>query len=218
MIEEIVPGIAHWKAFHPGIGRIVHSSLVLDSGTLIDPMVPEDGLEGIGRWSEPRRIVLTNRHHFRHSRHIAERFDCPVLCHEAGLSEFAADQRVFGFAFGDRVAMDVQALELGCICAEETLLAISGRPGALCVGDAITRSSDGSLSFMPDAPLGDEPESVRECLRSRLQAVLDLDFDALLLAHGAPVLEGAKARLARLVGPRACRDGDRAGLQAPRAG
>ena len=36
-----------------------------------------------------QRVVLSNRHHLRDGAEIAARFGCPILCHEAGLHEFA---------------------------------------------------------------------------------------------------------------------------------
>lgn len=62
-------------------------------------MTPEEGLEGISELAVPRRVVLTNRHHYRHSARFAKRFGCPVLCHEAGLYVFGEDRPVQGFSF-----------------------------------------------------------------------------------------------------------------------
>ena len=48
-MEEIAPGVFHWKAVHPIIRAEVSSYYVADSGTLLDPMVPPDeGLEWFG--------------------------------------------------------------------------------------------------------------------------------------------------------------------------
>jgi hypothetical protein len=74
---------------------------VLSSGTLIDPMEPQEGLEALAALATPQRIVLSNRHHYRHSARLAKRFDCPVLCHEAGLEHFAGEHPVQGFSFDE---------------------------------------------------------------------------------------------------------------------
>jgi hypothetical protein len=195
MIEEILPGLAHWSAFHEGICHVVYSSFVIGSGTLIDPMEPEGGLDAVAALAKPRRIVLSNRHHYRHSARYARRFGCPVLCHEAGLSEFAEDRPVRGFAFDELLAEDVHSLELGCICSEETTLMLNVAAGALSFGDGLTRGEDGALAFMPDALLGDDPQGVRAGLRRNLLEILDEDFDALLFAHGEPAPRGGRALL-----------------------
>ncbi|HTA13709.1 MAG TPA: hypothetical protein VK781_02495 [Solirubrobacteraceae bacterium] len=195
MIEEVLPGLFQWEAFHAGIDRVVHSGFVPDSGTLIDPMEPEEGLEAIAALATPRRIVLTNRHHYRHSASYVERFGCAVLCHRAGLAHFSQNSSVQAFSFDELLADGVRALELGSICAEETTLLLDMHEGALSFGDGLTRQQDGSLAFMPDALLGDDSQGVRAGLLKHLRRMLDEDFDALLFAHSEPVLSGGRILL-----------------------
>ena len=199
MIEEILPGILHWTAFHDGIGHTVHSALDLSSGTLIDPMEPAEGVEAVARHATPRRIVLTNRLHYRHSARYVERFGCPVLCHEAGVGHFDAEQQVRGFCFDEQLAPGVRALELASICAEETTLLLEISGGVLCFGDGVTRAQYGSLAFMPDSLLGDDPAGVRDGLTRNLKRICDEDFDALLFAHAEPVRTGARQLLDHFV-------------------
>jgi glyoxylase-like metal-dependent hydrolase (beta-lactamase superfamily II) len=195
MIEEVLPGLVQWNAFHEGIGHVVYSSFVLDSGTLIDPMEPEEGLEAVAALAIPQRIVLTNRHHYRHSASYTKHFGCPVLCHKTALGHFAEDSPVQGFSFDEQLAEGVLALELGSICVEETTLLMDVEDGVLSFGDGLTREQDGSLAFMPDTLLGDDPQRVRAGLLRNLRRMLDEDFDALLFAHSEPVLSGGRALL-----------------------
>jgi hypothetical protein len=195
MIEESLPRLAHWSARHEGIGRLVHSAFDLSSGTLVDPMQPKEGLDAVAALATPQRIVLTNRHHFRHSERYVERFGCPVFCHEAGLQHFSGEHAVDGYRFDEQLANGVRALELASICAEETTLLLDVAGGALCFGDGVTRDEDGSLAFMPDELLGDHPDRVRAGLSRHLRRMLDEDFDVLLFAHAEPVLAGGEALL-----------------------
>ncbi len=199
-MEELRPGLFHWSTFHDGIGRRVHSSFVSGSGTLIDPMRPDGGLDAIAELGRPERIVLSNRHHFRHSGEFVERFDCQVLCHEAGLSHFEGRQQVDGFAFAEQLAGDVRSLELAAICAEETTLLLAVEGGALSFGDGLRRDEEGSLAFMPDSLLGDQPEQVKAGLHSNLLRMLDEEFDMLLFAHAEPVLTGGRSTLEQFLG------------------
>ncbi|HEY3829921.1 MAG TPA: hypothetical protein VGL57_12050 [Solirubrobacteraceae bacterium] len=194
-MEEILPGLIHWSAFHDGIGQLVHSSFVCDSGTLLDPMEPEGGLDAIAAIGSPQRIVLSNRHHFRHSAAYTERFQCSVLCHEAGLGHFRGEHAVSGFTFGQQLADGVRAVELASICAEETALLLSIAGGVLSFGDGLRRSEDGLLAFMPDDLLGEDPETVKSGLRSNLTRMLDEEFDTLLFAHADPVLADGRSML-----------------------
>lgn len=199
MLEEILPGLVQWSSFHEGIGQNVRSAFELDSGTLIDPMEPEERLPALAALGTPERIVLTNRHHYRDSARFVERFECPVLCHREGLDHFSDAQAVEGFAFGDELTQGVYALELGAICPEETVVALDVAYGVLCFGDGVTRDEEGSLAFMPDGLLGDDPAHVKQGLNESLRALLQEEFDALLFAHAEPVLGGGKAMLSEFL-------------------
>jgi hypothetical protein len=41
-MDEVLPGVFHWTAFHEGIGSDVHSHFAAASGTLFDPMAPTE--------------------------------------------------------------------------------------------------------------------------------------------------------------------------------
>src|SRR5919204_5480587 len=121
-MEEVLPSVFDWTAFHEGIRMPVHSHYVASAAALIDPMLPEEGLEWFEGERRPERILLTNRHHYRHPDRFVEAFGCPVLCHEAGLHEFEDGPDVEGFAFGDEIAPRIVALEMATICPEDTVL------------------------------------------------------------------------------------------------
>jgi glyoxylase-like metal-dependent hydrolase (beta-lactamase superfamily II) len=197
-MKEISPGVWHWTAVHPKLGIEVSSYYVVDGGTLIDPMLPPEGVESFRRRGDPQRIVLTNRHHYRQSDAFRSEFGCPVLCHEAGLHEFEAGPQVDGFRFSDQVAPGIEALEVGAICPEETALHIDREDGLLSFADGLI--NHGGLGFVPDALLGDDPDAVKSGLRDSLRTLLDRDFDGLLFAHGDPLLPGGKRALKQFLG------------------
>jgi hypothetical protein len=191
-MEEIRPGLLHWTAFHEGIRQQVHSAFHVPTRTLIDPMAPSEGAAAL----DPARIVLTNRHHYRHSDRFREASGCPVLCHEAGLHEFEGGPQVDGFAWGDEVAPGVTALEVGILCPEESALHIADGGGALAFADAVIRGRAGRLAFVPDFLLGDDPEAIKEGLRvAFLRLCEEREFDTLLMAHGDPEVAGGRAAL-----------------------
>jgi hypothetical protein len=188
--NEIVPGVIHWTAKHPNIGVDVSSHFVTGSATLIDPLIPEGGLD-----LTPERIVLSTRHHVRSS----EQFDCPILCHESGLHEFEDGPDVQGYAWGDQLAPDVRAVEVDAISPDETGLLIDAGGGCLAIGDAVMRYGE-SIHFVPDEYMvdeGDDPEPVKAAIRRAVGRLLDHPFEAVLFAHGNPLVEGGKEALRR---------------------
>ena len=194
-MREIVPGIHHWTALHEGIGLEVSSYWVEPAAALLDPMLPAEGLEWWEGRPRPERILLTNRHHDRHSARFVEAFGCEVRCSEPGLHEFAGtERRVSGFEWGEEAAPGITALEVDAICPDEAALLVAVGDGALACADGLVRFG-GPLGFVPDHLLGDDPEAVKTGLRAAYGALLEHDFAHLLLAHGDPVVGEGKAAL-----------------------
>ena len=187
-----------WSAHHDGIGMTVHSAYVEPARALIDPMLPPGGVDAVAALGEPpERILLTIRHHYRHSGAFVEAFGCSVHCHEAGLYEFEGGPEVSGFAPGDAVAPGIVVQEVGAICPDECALHIASGPGALACADGVVRWDSDELGFVPDSLIGDDPEGVKAGLRAAYARIADeLEFDALLLAHGGPVTPGGRQALA----------------------
>lgn len=199
-MKEIAPGIWHWTARHPGIGAEVHSYFLAPEGVVVDPMRPAEGFDRIAEIAAPKEVVLTNRHHYRASGELHTAHGVPVRCHRAGLHEFTEGEEVEPFEFGDRFSGGVEALEVGALCPEETALYTGRGGGILALGDSVVRwDPKGPLGFVPDQHLGEDPGAVRRGLRASLGRLLDREFDALLLAHGDPVVGGGREALRAFV-------------------
>lgn len=195
-MQELLSGLFHWNAVHPSHGMQVSSHFVTGSGTVVDPLLPDEGIE----WFDdhrPQRIVLSTRHHLRHSEQIADRYGCPILAHEDGLHEFEAGPEVEGFAFGDQLAVDVRALTMDAISPDDTVLRIDVAEGALLFADSVINHRQ--IGFVPDGLIGNDPEGVKRKIRERVSDLLDEDFDHLLFAHGDPVIGGGKEALRAFV-------------------
>lgn len=202
-MREIVPGLFHWTAYHEGIRSEVSSYFLSGPGVVIDPLLPSGGFDGgadpvqwLDEHGPPTAILITNRHHYRHSGRIAEAFDVTVHASEPGIHEFSAGQRIEPFHFGDRLPGGVIAHEVDAICPDETALEIpSARAVALADGLVRFSAPDAPVGFVPDWLMGDDPEAVKEGLHDSYSRLLTLDFDHLLLAHGLPVVGDGKAQL-----------------------
>lgn len=192
MPDEVIPGVLHWTTHYEKIGFPVSSHFVVGSRTLIDPLLPEGGVE---LPAPPERILLSTRHHLRSS----GEFDCPILCHESGLHEFEGGPDVQGFAWGDQLAPDVKALEVDAISPDETAFLIDAGDGALLIADAVMHYTD-EVHFVPDQYMvdeGDDPEPVKVAIKAAVRNLLDEPFESVLFAHGSPITSGGKDALRR---------------------
>ena len=194
-MNEIAPGIVHWKAKHPNIGADVSCYYLTGERVLIDPMEPEEGLDWFRENGPPEHILLSNRHHDRDSAKFVEAFGCKVHASRPGMHEFSDEQQVEPFDFGDDLPGGVKAYEAGAICPDDTALYISAR-SALSVADGVINY--GGLGFVPDEHLGDDVDATKGAIRESYAKILAaVDFDNLLVAHGEPVVGGAKQALAQ---------------------
>ena len=195
---EIAPGLWHWTARRESIGTEVSSYYLESERVMIDPMIPREGLEWLERHGPPEHAILTNRHHDRDSWRLREAFGCTVHCISNGVYELDGRGEVEAFEFGDQLPGGISVQEVDSICPDETALHIP-RHRALACADGVVRWQTGDeLQFVPDF-LMDEPEQTKRGLRTAYRALLDLDFDLLLLAHGDPVVGGARDALRTFV-------------------
>ena len=199
-MQEIDEGLWHWTATHPKIGWEVSSYYLSHERVLIDPLVPPGGLgwfEQLG--STPAHVLLGCRHHDRATWEVVAAFGAEVHCVDTGVYEFQGRGPVTPFRFGDELPGGVIAREVGAISPDETALYIAEHRALLCADGVIRSGPDSPLEFVPDS-LMDDPEQTKAGLRAAFAALLELDFDRLLLAHGQPILAGGKQALAAFVG------------------
>ena len=194
-MEEIAPGVWHWTTEHDRIGVPVSSYYLASERVLLDPMTPAEGMEWFEEHGAPEHILLTNRHHDRHSWRFRDAFGSTVHCIRNGIYELEGRGPVEAFDFGDTLPGNAVVYEIDAICPDETALHLPEHRALACA-DGVVYYGD-QLGFVPDH-LMDEPEQTKAGLRRAYLATLDLDFDNLLLAHGRPVIGGAKDALRRL--------------------
>lgn len=195
-MREILPGILTWPWFSARHGYDFNGWLVRDPGgnVCIDPVeMTDDLLDEIAR-EGVARVLLTNRNHFRASMRVRERTKARIAIHPAD----AAFAREKGTTIDDE-------LRLGQRVGPFTVVDAHGKsPGEialqwperriLVIGDACVGKPPGECALLPDAAIDDKPALIES-----LRRLAKLDFDSLLLGDGAPVLEGGRAALERLV-------------------
>ena len=196
-MQEIAPGIWYWRARHERI-HIDVSSYLLEDRVVLDPMIPAEGIEWFDSHGPPEHVLLTNRHHDRHCWRLRDAYGCTVHCVSSGAYELEGRGPVQTFEFGDRLPGGAVAYEVDAICPDETALHFPSHRALACADGVVCLPGRDELTFVPDE-LMEEPQRTKAALKESYGRLLELDFDLLLLAHGAPVTSGAKDRLRAFV-------------------
>lgn len=184
-------GLYTWGYFNEEKQYNFNGFLVYSQGAcvVVDPPPLAENDEGYFKvlCVNPALVVVTNRNHMRSRERFTGGGRVPTGMHKDELSQ--VDVKV------ERVLEDGQTLPGGLVVVH-----LPGKsPGeialfwperkALIVGDALI-APGGKLKLIPEAKL-DDPK----LLRKSLQRLRELDFDALLVADGDPILRGAKSRV-----------------------
>lgn len=197
-MREIAPGLWHWSVPHPRIHAPVHSYYLEPEAVLIDAMLPPAGLDWFDGHRRPEHVLMTNRHHDRDAWMLRAAFGCSVHCARSGLAELAGRGPVEPFAAGDELPGGIVAYEVDAICPDETALFVPAHRALACADGVVRAAGAAELGFVPDW-LMDDPEWTKAALREAYARLLALDFDHLLLAHGAPVVGSGHTALAAFV-------------------
>jgi hypothetical protein len=194
---EIAPGLYRWTARHPAavpdaepgspgdwppdVGSVAY--LADDALLVVDPLVPDDEAE-FWTWLDDlasRRdwvaVVTTLQFHGRSQGQVARRY---------GASTSRAQ---------DKLPVAVEPLPIRG--AGETMFWIAEH-GALVPGDRLLGDGDSGLRVCPGSWMQYLATPLSESeLRHRLQFLLDLPIESILVSHGEPVLDDARPALAR---------------------
>jgi glyoxylase-like metal-dependent hydrolase (beta-lactamase superfamily II) len=194
-VHAILPEIFTWTWYSEPHGYDFNGYLVLHpAGNLcIDPVPPSDAcLDEIARMGVAR-ILVTNRNHSRAANAVRARTGAQTLIHP--------DDAAYARSQGMVVDGDLRpAGKVGPLA----VVAVPGKsPGevalhwperkVLFVGDAVIGNPPGRCSLLREKVM-DDPGQLRRSVRK----LIDLDFDALLVGDGTPILEGARSRLVDL--------------------
>jgi len=194
-MREVIPGIFHWTTLHEPIGVRVSSYYVAPAGVVIDPKVPEEGMQALP--DKPQQVVLTSGHHGRDAQLFADAFGISIRASHESAEHLGDSLVVEPFSDHDEVAAGVTAIQIGKLSPDEGALHVAVGDGAIAFADGLNRYGE-ALAFFPDELLGAHPARVKEGLKQAFLGLLTRDFDHLLFAHGEPLIGGGKAALRAL--------------------
>jgi glyoxylase-like metal-dependent hydrolase (beta-lactamase superfamily II) len=195
-VREVRAGVWHWEARHPEWnerqwwGPLVSSYVIDDGARLVvfDPLAPPPELEKLVEERDPA-IVLTCPWHRRDAEVLANRYGAPLYVPPPDEGDPApVDGTVF--REGDRLPVGVEAFP--GMEPNDLVLWVESH-GALVAGDTLQDRGDG-LQFLGDLA-NNVPGNVDvEEIRERMQPLLALPVEVVLLTHGAPADKAALER------------------------
>jgi hypothetical protein len=188
-MQEIAPGIHHWTAYRDTIGTKVSSHWIELAGVVIDPLVPDEGLEAFD--PAPQQVVLTTGLHARHAERFAEEFSIAIRAPREAADRLGDRLSFDPYTDGEEIDPGVHAVHIGVLCPDEYALHITATEGAIAFADGLHHYGP-ALDFFSDDLLGDDPEAVKRGLEDQFRALLERDFDHLLFAHGDPIVGDGK--------------------------
>jgi glyoxylase-like metal-dependent hydrolase (beta-lactamase superfamily II) len=195
-MREIIAGIWTWAWLSPPHGYDFNGHLVLhaDGNVCIDPVELTDEARAKLVAEGVATIAITNRNHVRAANEVRRLTGARTLIH-------AADE---AYARAQGAEID-GALAGGDAIGPLRVVGVPGKsPGEvaflwparhlLIVGDAAIGNPPGALSLLREKVM-DDPSRLRVSVR----ALLDGDFDTVLVGDGVSILSGAKQKLSDLV-------------------
>lgn len=188
-VEEIVPGVWHWRLQDNRIGGYWGASHAVP-GVLIDPHPLED--EAFARLGEIRATVLTTSSHQRSAWRLRRELGIPVFL-PAAAREMDEEPDV-RYEEGDELPGDLQPFFTPGAGTTQHSLLLPGAPGVLFTPDLFTHGPGEPLA-MVSAEFMHDPEQARRSA----ERLLELDFDVLCTGHGVPLVGGAKQALRALL-------------------
>ena len=192
-VEEVVPGLYHWRISNSAIGGNVSSSHALVTGdgcVLIDP-VPL-AAAAMASLPQPTAIVLTARCHQRSAWRYRGELGIEVwLPADAPAADEEPDRR---YADGDVLPGGLVAVRTPGPEWPHYSLLLEGDPGVVFCSDLVMHAGDGALHFVPPEFHEDPAET-----RRSVEKLLGLPYGILCFDHGAPIVDDPKAALRRLL-------------------
>ncbi|HEX8740199.1 MAG TPA: redoxin family protein [Casimicrobiaceae bacterium] len=196
IMRELLPGIFTWSRRSEAHGYDFNGYFAphAQGNVCIDPVEPDS--ETLARLAElgVATIVLTNRNHSRAANAVRARTGARTLIHPAdaeraqGPGTIIDGELAVGVAIGPFVVVDAAGKSPGEIALHWPARKI------LVVGDAIIGNPPGACSLVRESLTDDPPR-----LRRTVARLATLDFDALLVGDGTPILTDARAAVEALV-------------------
>lgn len=195
-LVEICPSLVCWTVYDASIRTdLTSSALRTPEGCwVIDPAaVQVAALKELLASAPILGILLTNANHERNAHALAESQGWDVYAHEGTRGLVAKNPKHF-FRDRDLLRGGVRVISIDGAVSGECCFHLVAE-GVLVMGDALINLTDTGFAILPGKYASD-PVILRESLRQ----LLELEFETLAFAHGAPLVRSPKQKLRLLLG------------------
>jgi glyoxylase-like metal-dependent hydrolase (beta-lactamase superfamily II) len=176
------PSLTVLKTFDTALKAELWSTAILhrDKLLLIDPLTDEG--------SAPAALIVTNENHFRAAPALAARTAAPIYAHHSIAGQ--ARPLVGGSSLDGLLSViEIDGAPLG-----EIALLDPQEGGTLIIGDALINFEPHGFQLLPAKYCRDQ-----KTMRRSLRQLLDIRYERIVFAHGAPLAVKAHERLAALL-------------------
>jgi len=192
-LRDVARNLFGWASYHPQ-WKVDFNSYALKTSegvVFIDPLKPDPAVvEKLKALGEPIAILLTNAHHDRGADWFRKQYDIQVYAHEKAKAD--CDTKIDVLLMdGERLPGPVKAVYMPGSSAGETAFYSKVAGGIVLMGDTLLNQGDKGLALLQD----DYMEDKKQALKS-LQKILELDFNVITFAHGEPIVQDAKKKIA----------------------
>ncbi len=208
-MEELSDGLWRWTARHPewhpgefGAEVACFAARAGDTTLLIDPLLPPDPqpvLDAIeGALDDRLAILISIPYHVRSSEELWRRYrkdaETTIHGHPAAAKRLKDRSAFRAIEPGVPLPGGVTAHTIGKPRRYEMPIHVPSH-GALVFGDAVAETDGRLVVWATDKVDAKVERFYRERFNPTLEPLLELDFDAVLVTHGQPVLEGGRNAL-----------------------
>lgn len=190
--QSPAPSLFTWHAYEPEVKCDLSScAIATDAGLIfVDPIeLAEPAFARLLLGRKPAAILLTNGNHTRAAEKFRARLRVKVFAaRDAAGLDLIPDATL---ADGQDAPGGMKVIALPGAGPGE--IALVGH-GIACIGDALIHLPPEGLRLLPDKYCADAAQN-----RDSLRKLLSCDFQVMTFAHGAPLVESARARLQKLL-------------------
>lgn len=191
--EQVADGLLFWQAYDPSVKCDLSSVAYRGplGWVLIDP-IPLAQTAWVEAFADekPTHIALTNANHARAAEEYRGKYACPVIASPLAAEELEipVDETLTAAPH----PCGLQPIFIPGATRGET--AYLTKEGYLLLGDAVIHLDSTGLALLPSKYSHDAQQN-----RDSLKTLLDYEFSIVTFAHGLPLRQRAKSRLAELL-------------------